>query len=69
MYKSNYLFLYITLKNLREVIEKVASFLAKPITTDQLATLIDYLSFDSMRMNEAILTRKEEDDKHFVRKG
>ncbi|CAH2004326.1 unnamed protein product [Acanthoscelides obtectus] len=46
------------LKDLPGMIRKVASFLEKPLTDDQVDQLVKHLSFDSMKTNSAVNNEK-----------
>ena len=56
---------------MRGEIEKVAAFLGRSLTEDELVKLTDHLRFDKMKQNETNFAPKKEDkgDLHFVRKG
>lgn len=41
-------------RNLSDVIQKLSTFLGKPVPQNQLSTLIEHLSFDKMRNNSAV---------------
>ncbi|XP_057378326.2 sulfotransferase 1A3-like [Daphnia carinata] len=62
-------------RNLRGEIEKIAKFLGKPLTEDQLAKLTEHLRFDNFAKNETVNCEigKEiglmNNSGHFIRKG
>lgn len=67
-------------RDLSSVVRKVAAFLGKERTEEEIAKLVDHLSFESMKKNSSINTEAEEkmlreihqngtEDVHFFRKG
>lgn len=61
-------------KDLKSVIIKVAKFLDKKLNDDEIDELMEHLSFDSMRKNDAVNNRKvfnpEKKNKFpFIRQG
>ena len=62
-------------QDLRGGIEKVARFLQKPLTDDQLTRLTEHLRFENLSKNKAVNSESYKEiglmntDGHFVRKG
>ncbi|XP_055693934.1 luciferin sulfotransferase-like [Lutzomyia longipalpis] len=68
-------------KNHPEVIRRVAEFLEKPLTDEQITNLADHLKFDNMTKNasvnfeeelnyiQKVIKKKKENDYNFIRKG
>ena len=67
----NFLFIFYEdmKKDFRGEISKVSAFLNKPVTEEQLVTLLEHLNFDNFRENTSIFEPKEEYVGHFIRKG